>query len=175
MWLVVLCLFLAWFVFWASSKISINLNSRWLIIWTPENLNIWIANPGTTIERNFSTNFWIRDLRWTDTGHYTTIQCDGLYWPDDAVITWVQLSWSNVELMAGKPNDTYVYSNLNTWTDITTPKLFLYRNNVVSGGAINKFWIKPSIKINVPIDVPVGMYKWKITYTLYDYGVDIQN
>lgn len=152
-----------------NSLVSVEVLSAWLIIWTPENLNIWSVSPWNDKEVNFTDYFWIEDLRWTNTGHYTTIQCDWLYGPSDAIITWVQLSWATVDMIAGKPNNTLIYSNLSSRTDVTEPKLYLYRNNNVSNNwAINRYWNKPAIKITVPSWVPAGSYKWKITYTLYD-------
>lgn len=171
--LVFSCLFLVWLVLAVDSKVSVTLYTRWLFIWTPANLALWSVIPWNTIEVDFPDYFWIEDLRWTSTGHYTTIQCDGLYGPGGAIITWVQLSWANVDMIAGKPNETLIYSNLNTWTDITQPQLYLYRNNSVSNnGAINIYGNKPAIKINVPLGIPSGHYKWKITYTLYDMWFD---
>jgi len=140
-----------------------------LIIWTPANLNLWSVNPWDTIEINFDDYFWVEDLRWTNTGHYTTIQCDWLYGPSNFVITWLQLSWATVEMIDWRTNNTLIYSNLSDRTDITDPTLYLYRNNDLSNNwAINRYWNKPAIRVFVPEDAPAGSYKGKITYTLYD-------
>ncbi len=165
-------LFWCWFVFSNTQKISVVLNWQWLIIWTPANLDLGTVSSGDIKEINFLEPFWIEDLRWTNTGHYTTIQCDGLYGPNtltSTVITGVQLSGAVVEKIWWKDNDTLVYSALSSFTDITTPQLYLYRNDSVSNnGAINRYGNKPTIKITVPSWTPAGTYKWKITYTLYD-------
>lgn len=155
-----------------NAQLSLDIQWQWLIIWTPSNLDLGTISAGSTIESNFLDYFWIEDLRWTNTGHYTTIQCDGLYGPDGAtstVITGVELSGAVIEKIWGKDNQTLIYSNLSSRTDITSPQLYLYRNDSVSNnGAINKYWNKPSIKITVPTWTPAGTYKGKITYTLYD-------
>jgi hypothetical protein len=158
-----------WVVLGTESQVSITLSARWLFVWTPANLNLWSVSPGGTVEVNFDDYFWVEDLRWTSTGHYTTIQCDGLYWSNNYIITGVQLSWINVEMIAGISNSTLIYSNLNSRTDITQPQLYLYRNNSSSNNwVINRYGNKPSIRVFVPEYAPVGTYKWKITYTLYD-------
>lgn len=155
-----------------DALLKVELSGNWLIIWTPWNLNLGTVIPWNTIEVNFSDYFWIEDLRWTSTGHYTTIQCDGLFGPNGStgtVITWVQMSWALVELVAWVANNTLVYSNLTSWTDITEPQLYFYRNeNTTNPGWVNRYGNKPAIKISVPSDISSWNYKWKITYTLYD-------
>ena len=159
-------------VFWQSQQVSVEIRGQWLIIWTPANLNLGFVSDWATITRSFLDYFWIEDLRGTNTGHYTTIQCDGIYGPNGAtssVITGIQLSWTSIERILWTDNNTLIYSNLSTWTDITTPQLYLYRNNNISNGWVwNRYGNKPSIKIIVPSGTPAGTYKGKITYTLYD-------
>lgn len=159
-------------LFAQQSKIELEIKWQWLIIGTPNNLNLGSVNAWAIIISSFLDYFWLEDLRGTSTGHYTTIQCDGLYWPNWSVtnvITWIQLSGAVIEKIAWADNDTLIYSNLNTWTDITSPKLYLYRNNAVSNvWVINRYWNKPDIRISVPSWMPAGTYKGNITYTLYD-------
>lgn len=161
-----------WYIFAQSnSQWTLSLAILWdgLIIGTPANISLGSVNPGGTVETTFDDYFWIEDLRWTSTGHYTTIQCDGLYGPGGYVITGVQMIWSLVDLIRGLSNQTKIYSNLSTRKDITIPQLYLYRNNNwTDPGFMNRYWNKPSIRVSVPSNAPVGSYKWKITYTLYD-------
>ncbi|HKL43963.1 MAG TPA: hypothetical protein VJ892_01650, partial [Candidatus Absconditabacterales bacterium] len=150
-------------------QISVTIKGQGIIIGTPANLNLGSVNPGDTVEINFDDYFWVEDLRGTNTGHYTTIQCDGLYGPSNFVITGLQLSGATVEMIDGRTNNTLIYSNLSDRTDITDPTLYLYRNNDLSNnGAINRYGNKPAIRVFVPEDAPAGSYKGKITYTLYD-------
>gem|GEM_PF-3837982 len=47
-----------------------------------------------------------------------------------------------------------VYSNLTSWTDITEPQLYFYRNeNTTNPGWVNRYGNKPAIKISVPSDI----------------------
>lgn len=156
-------------------QLTLKILGNWLIIWTPANINLWTVSPGNTIEKNFDEYFWLEDLRGISTGHYTTIQCDGLYWPNWYIITWVKMMWPDVVLVWWLENQTTIYSNLSNRTDITAPQLYLYRNNNVDTsmlGFTNRYGNKPSIKVSIPNDAPIGNYKWKITYTLYDMSFD---
>ena len=119
--------------------------------------------------KTFNNYFWVEDLRWVNTWYYTTIQCDGLYWPNDFVITGVQLLWNSLDLIQWIGNQTDMFSNLSSWTDITIPQLYFYKkDNMPWNYNGNKYWSKPSIKVSVPNNAPAGTYRWKITYTLYD-------
>ena len=157
------------------TKYEVSILWKGVIIGTPYNLNIWNVSTWSEIIYAFTGYFWIEDLRWTDTWHYTTIQLDWLYGPSNSVITWVELKYTNLELLNGSENSTLINTDASNWLDITTPKLFFYRNDFLSNWAINKYGTKPSIKITVPDDAQAGIYRWKIIYTLYDYWVSVGN
>lgn len=148
---------------------EITISGAWVIIWTPSNLVLWTIDSWDNIETSFADNFWIEDLRWTTTWHYTTIQIDGLYGPNNTVVTWLQLSWDNINLIGGLANNTLIYPNFNSWTDITLPRLYLFRtDDNLYNWALNRYWNNPTLKINIPTWVPSGYYSGEITYTLYD-------
>ena len=168
--------FALWFfVLWSESQVKVTISWQWLIIWTPDNLNLGTTIPSSVVTKNFSDYFWINDLRGNDTGHYTTIQMDALYGPNDAMITWIQIMANTLDLLNWTINNTLINPDLSVWSDMRKPVLFFYRNNSLNNWRINKYWTKPSIRIIVPTDVPSGNYKWKITYTLYDYDTNITN
>lgn len=162
----------------SHGELSLKIIWNGLIIGTPANLSLWTVSPWTTVQKTFDDYFWLEDLRGISTGHYTTIQCDGLYGPNGYVITWVQMIWPNVVLIGWLTNQTTIYSNLSSRTDVTTPQLYLYRNNNIDTstlGFTNRYGNKPSIKVSIPSNAPVGSYKWKITYTLYDMDFNYSN
>ncbi|HPC34097.1 MAG TPA: hypothetical protein PLP73_00400 [Candidatus Absconditabacterales bacterium] len=152
-----------------QKEVHVEISGLGLVIGTPSNISLGSVSAGTTVEKTFNNYFWVEDLRGVNTGYYTTIQCDGLYGPDNFIITGVQLSGNLVELLQGNGNQTDIYSNLDSWTDITTPQLYFYKNdNVPLNYHGNKYGNKPSIRISIPNNAPAGTYKGKITYTLYD-------
>lgn len=156
------------------AEVQLTILKYGLVIWTPANLNLGSVLPWNQVEKTFDDYFWVEDLRGSDIGYYTTIQCDGLYGPDNFVITWIQLLWNSIEFLAWVENQTLLYSNLSSWTDITQPQLYFYKiDNTPLNYHINKYWNKPSIRAFIPNDAPAGDYKWKITYTLYDMSFDL--
>jgi hypothetical protein len=152
-----------------QKEVHVEISWLGLVIWTPSNISLGSVSAWTTVEKTFNNYFWVEDLRWVNTWYYTTIQCDGLYWPNDFVITGVQLLWNSLDLIQWIGNQTDMFSNLSSWTDITIPQLYFYKkDNMPWNYNGNKYWSKPSIKVSVPNNAPAGTYKWKITYTLYD-------
>jgi len=173
---IVLCLSLLFLLSLCTAKIydaKLEILKQWLIIWTPANLSLWSVTAWNDVEQNFSSPFWIEDLRGISQWHYTTIQCDWLYqeW-GDGVITWVQLSrWTWYFLIAGRQNGTKIDAQFSgaVFVDITSPQLFFYRNDGDhNNGAVNRYGVHPIIQVTVPAGTPSWTYKWKITYTLYD-------
>ena len=108
-----------------QKEVHVEISWLGLVIWTPSNISLGSVSAWTTVEKTFNNYFWVEDLRWVNTWYYTTIQCDGLYWPDNFIITGVQLSWNLVELLQWNGNQTDIYSNLDSWTDITSTTIFL--------------------------------------------------
>lgn len=140
-----------------------------LIIWNPWNLSFGTVTAGSTWIANFIDYFWIQDGRWYITGHYTTIQCAGLYGPSNLLITGVQMSGS-LSLINGVSNANV---KMDTgWIDITDPQLYFYKtNNSNNTGKMNKYGSKPSIRVYIPSWSPAGSYSGKVIYTLYDQGL----
>lgn len=158
--------------FAVNNTVSIKLLWNGLVIGTPWAVNLWTANPWQDITYTFSWNnyFWIRDLRWLSQWHYTTIQCDWLYSTDWAyIITWVIFKAGELILSWWLANETKIDNELFGWLDITEPKLYFYRNdNWHSSGVTNRYINYPTIIVPLPQNVQTWIYRWKITYTLYD-------
>lgn len=158
-----------------QAKVSISILGKWLVIWTPNNLDLWSVFTGSILIYTFDDYFWIDDMRWYFTWHYTTVQLNGLYGPSESVITGIELKANNLDLLNWRENSTLINVDISNWLDITTPKLFFYRNTDLNNWVINRYGTMPSIRITVPDDAQTGIYRWKIIYTLYDYWVSIGN
>ena len=175
-WIFIFCLYCwAWCLWQESVQITLYLQWQGLIIWTPANLDLWTINQWTTQEYTFSDYFWIEDLKWNKDGHYTTIQCDWFFWPSNYAITWVLFKANDMELIWWIRDNSTIYSTLTQdFTDITSPKVYFYRNTDLNNTwYLNKYWTKPTIKFTIPTDAPTWTYSGKITYTLYDMPVTI--
>lgn len=168
------------FVFWGfvvaeTSQISVAINWFWIIIGSPSNIQLGVLNPLDSVITGFDDYFWINDLRGSNTGHYTTIQSNWLFWPNNALVTWIDFMYNIPTKLAGLSNNTFVLTP-NNWIDITQPKLYFYRNtSITNGGVWNKYGESPFVKIDIPSWYPVWVYSWEITYTLYDYDTNITN
>ena len=154
--------------------IIVNIKWQWLIIWTPANISLGNFSSSTTV--NFTDNLRIEDLRWSKTGHYTSIQWV-VYWWDWEIVSGATVEFKtnsdNIVLIWGVADNADFNSNLKSYTDITNPKLLFYRNdNQDHSWYFNKYWFKPSIKINVPSGSN-WPYTVRLSYTLYDIPTNI--
>lgn len=156
--------------------IIVNVRWQWLIIWTPANIQLGSFSNSKTVD--FTDYFWIEDLRWYDSWHYTTIQWL-LYWSDGNIISGASVEFKtnseNIILIWGIQDDTDFNRNLVNYTDITDPKLLFYRNDKQNNiWYLNRYGFKPSVKVTLPSGAPSGPYKLKLTYTLYDMSTNVQ-
>jgi len=158
----------------AANLVSVQINWNWLVIGTPWAVKLWTVAAWNDLSYSFEWEnyFWIRDLRWNEQWHYTTIQCDWLYqewW--DWVITGVMLRSTEWILLWWLANGTHINQFLQDgdWLDITEPQLYFYRNNWWHNSGVTNIYVDyPTLKISVPESVDTGTYRWRITYTLYD-------
>ena len=174
-WLIILSfLFCLVTTSFADNIISVQISGNWLVIGTPWAVKLWAVVRWTGIEYKFEWEnyFWIRDLRWYEQWHYTTIQCDWLYqewW--NWVITGIMLKSTEWILKWWIGNGTKINELLQheDWLDITEPVLYFYRNEGEHNGGVTNIYVdNPVLKIFVSESVDTGTYRWKITYTLYD-------
>ena len=167
-------LFLGW-LYAVNDTSEITLKITWLGIrhGTPDNLNLWTVTYSNFVQEvtwQFNSGFWIEDLLWLATWHYTTVQCDGLYWPNWSIITWVYLkNWntSPVRLLWNAWN-VLISTSLNDYVSIYNPIVYIYKPSSPSNVWLaNKYSDKPNIKLLIPSNTTAGDYSWTIVFTLY--------
>ena len=154
--------------------IVVNIRWQWLIIWTPANISL--GSFFSSKEVTFTDDLWIEDLRWSKTGHYTSIQWV-VYWWDGEIVSGATVEFKsnsdNIILLWGVADNADFNRNFTSYRDITKPKLLFYRNdNQNHSWYFNKYWFKPSLRISVPSGA-TWPYKVKLSYTLYDMPTDI--
>ena len=155
-------------------NITVNIRWQWLVIWTPSNIELENFSSSKTI--TFSDYLWIEDLRASKEWHYTSIQWV-VYWWDGEIVSGATVEFKtnedNIYLIGGVADNANFNSNLKSYTDITNPKILFYRNdNPNHSWYFNKYWFKPSIKINVPSGLN-WPYTVRLSYTLYDIPTNI--
>jgi len=166
------------------AQITLNVVKGNLTIWTTTwNLNLWevnVSNSAQELSWSFGADsFWVEDMKWLETGYYTTISVTNLTW---TVATHV-ISANNVYLKTAWETPSYitwatvsdskvVFSNdIKSWhNNWAEPVTYFNRQNTPSNLAwrVWKWWDNLQIKVNIPAHTPYDTYRWTITYTLYD-------
>jgi len=174
--LFVLSMLFGWLSYFAwGTNIQLNLEIQWIGIrhGTPDNLDLWsiiYSAQEQEVPGQFDNYFWIEDLMWMVTWHYTTIQCDWLYGPDWAVITWIYLKAGNINPVRMMWNtwNVAISSTLSDYQSIYDPIVYFYKpTNITNIWKANKYWDIPSMKIVIPPETVAGDYVWTITFSLY--------
>ena len=139
---------------------------------TPENTNLWTVmsvSGDQEISGQFIEPFRVEDMEGYITGHYTTIQCDGVHGP--VTLTWVYLKAGNTspELIQGLTgNHVLINSELSSYTSILAPVTYIYKETNLSNiWIMNKYGDKPRLKVIIPEGTPPGTYSGTIVFSFY--------
>jgi hypothetical protein len=177
---------------WETAHIHVTV-SGWLVTigtntgvsWTlNKNLGeLNISNNAQTITGDFWANaFWIEDMKWIESGYYTTLSVSDMIWESNS---WHIIPKANIQL---KPSGVtkiswaevleskvILWDSWNDWTNYTwtwneTTVTYFNRQNTATAdaGRVGRWWDNLQIKVTVPAHTVADTYKGTITYTLYD-------
>lgn len=172
---------LVWFIFvgffyyfFCYANVSVNFSvDPWQITWwVSSGLSLWTIEAGQTqqvLTWQFAGYFWVQDLKWSDTGWTTTVNCDWLYWPQWSIITWIYLkAWnSSPNLLLWTIWNVLINQNLiNDYEPIEVSISYIHRPQWQNNWKINKYGDIPYIKVIIPPYTPPGNYSWTIYFDL---------
>lgn len=165
---------------WTPLNGDVNLTvAEWaLTIWTSgASLNLWTGNAGEVKEGHFSTNsFYVSDLKWSQTGYYTTISVTDLTGSingDTKTIPAANVefkAWAaNPTLITGNENASVVFdSNVSSYIAINNPVQYIQRAKDTGYGILWEYGDAPYVQVTIPAYTPATTYHGVITYTLYE-------
>jgi len=160
----------AWSVEWT---LSLEIKGFGIRHGTPNNVNLWTPTTSSSdqeISWQFTENFRIEDLQWYITGHYTTIQCDGVYGSLGNKLTGIYLKAGNSSptLLMWNPGHVFIGTALDNFVSILTPVTYIYKStDIANAWVANKYWDMPRLKIIIPGSTPPGTYSGTIVFSLY--------
>ncbi len=164
------------YAFSSTATLSLEIRGLGIRHGTPKNIDFWVlpsASPSDQyLDGHFDSEFWIEDLLWSMTGHYTTIQCDGVHGSLWNTLTGVYLKAGNLSptLLLWASGNVLISSSLQDYTSIIAPVVYIYKpTDVANAGLGNKYWDIPRLRILIPAGTPSGTYSGTIIFTLYKY------
>lgn len=169
-----------WFFSYVSAStvnwlLTLNIVGLGIRHGTPNNINLWIpltSSSDQEISGQFDGAFRVEDLLWLMTGHYTTIQCDGVRWLLGNILTWVYLKAGNSDptLLLWLSGNVRIGTSLLDYTSIISPVTYIYKpTDSANLWLANKYWDIPWLKILIPGDTPAGTYSGTIVFSFYYY------
>jgi hypothetical protein len=166
---------------WGLVTIGTNTGTAWTLNKNLGELNI--SNSVQTITGDFWANaFWIEDMKWIESGYYTTLSVSDMIWESNS---WHIIPKANIQL---KPSGVtkiswadvleskvVLWDSWNDWTNYTwtwnqTTVTYFNRQNTATSdaGRIGRWWDNLQIKVNVPAHTVADTYRGTLTYTLYE-------
>ena len=175
--LVVLVMFFGFIYFVEAEQwlLQLEITSIGIRHGTPNNANLWALSTSTSDQEfswQFSDYFWIEDLQWDITGHYTTIQCDGVYGPVGNKLTWVYLKAGNTTptLIQWLTWNVLIATGLYDYASILNPMTYIYEpTDIQNAWLANRYWDRPRLKIVIPAYAPPWSYSGTIVFSFYSY------
>lgn len=164
---------LAIFGLWADVQLNLEIVWIWIRHGTPNNLNLsatWDALQDQEISWQFADDFWIEDLMWLETWHYTTIQCNWLRNWSWSILTWIYLkAWNSSPIRRfGNTWNVLISNELTSYKSIYNPVVYIYKpTNYINIWKANKYWDIPTIKVAIPANTMPGVYNGTIVFSLY--------
>jgi len=165
-----------WLIFvlwWADIELSLEIEWIWIRHGTPSNLDLWVISYSPQeqeITWQFDSGFWIEDLMWLVSWHYTTIQCNGLSDGNWSIITWIYLQAWNADPIKVLWNtwNVLISSGLIAYKSIYNPLVYIYKpTDPINIWKANKYQDIPTLKVVVPANTTAGTYSWTIVFSLY--------
>ena len=164
-----------YYTYAATATITLEVKGVGLRHGTPDNINLWTPTTSSTdqeITGQFSGNFWIEDLQWDITGHYTTIQCDGIYGSEGNKLTGIYLKAGNVTptYIGWITGNVFISNELTNYASILNPVTYIYKPTAIANAWLwNTYGDNPWLKIIIPGWTPPGTYSGTIVFSLYPY------
>ncbi len=142
--------------------------------------NISVVQEDTYLEAKLSEErgeyFWVKDLKWSDSWYYTTIQSTMLR---NTTNSWASIPAENIRLkvdsteimtLAWKINFRVVLweSIGQEYVHLASPRVLLRRPAWTNLWKIWTYAIAPWLQLMVPAYQPPWEYSWKISFTLFE-------
>lgn len=116
--------------------------------------------------------FWVEDMKWADSGYYTTIAATALTgnnWTIPATNIAMKVTTVTTSLINGTANGNVVVSNsLLSYTPINSAVTFIKRDAAVNAGKLGRYASYPRLQITIPAYQSVGSYHATLTYTIIE-------
>lgn len=161
-----------------DGDVYLTVDAWQLTIWVSgATVNLWTWNAGDTLTGQFPENsFYVSDLKWAQSGYYTTISVTDLTGSINGETKTIPAA--NVEfkawlatpaLITGNANSGVIFdSNVASYHSLSGAVQYIKREKNTAYGILWAYGDKPEIKVTIPAYTPATTYHGTITYTLYE-------
>lgn len=131
-------------------------------------------NTGQTVNGSFTNPFWVDDLKWSNTGYYTTVQLSGnlqgpgaSFIPSSNVFMSVSTTWVTTMAWSSNPNVS-VAAGLLSYTPLNSAVTFIRRPIGTNNGLVGRYGSTPLMRVVIGAYQAVGTYTATMVYTIYE-------
>lgn len=133
-----------------------------------------ISSSLQTVSGDFTSAFFVDDLKGADSGYYTTLQLSGnLIGPGIATISSGNVYFISTgtasDLITGTANtNVNMPASVTAYQSLDQARTYLKRDTAANSGIVGKYGNTPKLRIDIPAYSAVGSYTATLCYTLYE-------
>jgi hypothetical protein len=132
--------------------------------------NVFGQNYVQNIEKQFGDYIWVYDLKWIDSGYYTTLSVTNLTGLTSFISSGnIAIRATGLTLMSWTTNPRVVLaSGLDNYVSFTWVITFIKRDTAANSSVKGQYGALPRLRITIPAFQTIENYQWVMTYTLYE-------
>ncbi len=136
-----------------------------------------VSTSSQTVSGTFSSPFYVEDLKWSNSGYYTTVQMSGnLLGSGSNSIPAANVSMrtsavgnAGITTMGWSSNtNVVVNAGMAAYQTLNTPRRLIERVNGANFGLVGQYGVTPEMQLLIPAYQAVGAYSGTLVYTLYN-------
>lgn len=137
-----------------------------------------VSSSDQTVNGTFTSPFYVDDLKWSDTGYYTTVQ---LSWAltqsgwsatipaANAFMETTAVGNAGITVMAGSANPRVVVNGgMAAYQSLDVARRLIERPLQANFWVVGQYGTTPLMQLIIPAYQPVGTYTATLVYTLYE-------
>lgn len=137
-----------------------------------------VSSSAQTVNGSFTSPFYVDDLKWSNTGYYTTVQLSWALTQSGGSGTIPAANAFMRTAATGNPGVTTLAgsANIRVWIDawmaayqsLDVARQLIERNLAANFWVVGQYGVNPQMQLVIPAYQSVGTYTATLVYTLYE-------
>lgn len=164
-----------------TTQVQVQILPGNICIWSTGAFNFGsytVSSSAQTVNGSFTSPFYVDDLKWSNTGYYTTVQLSwaltqsggsGTIPAANAFMRTAATGNPGITTMAGSANTrVWIDWAMSAYQSLDVARQLIERNLAANFGVVGQYGVNPQMQLVIPAYQSVGTYNATLVYTLYE-------